>query len=121
MNCKGSTRGRSIATQLVLSAVLIACSLPVSDGVFAQPSPPVERYEGNTRLFVLSDIGNEPDDQMSLVRLLLYSNEVDIEGLAAVTSTWLRNTVNPQTINMIVAAFGDVRASLLLHADGWPE
>ena len=29
----------------------------------------------------MSDIGNEPDDQMSFVRLLLYSNEFEIEGI----------------------------------------
>jgi CHAT domain-containing protein len=29
---------------------------------------------------IISDIGNEPDDQMSFVRLLLYSNELDLRG-----------------------------------------
>ena len=48
------------------------------------------------RLFVLTDIGNEPDDQMSLVRLLLYSNEIDIEGIGATTSVWQRDKVQPQ-------------------------
>ncbi len=42
---------------------------------------------GNPRAVILSDIGNEPDDQMSLTRLLVYSNEIDIEALVATTST----------------------------------
>lgn len=40
------------------------------------------------RLFLLSDIANEPDDAQWLVRLLLYSNELQIEGLVATTSFW---------------------------------
>ena len=35
------------------------------------------------RIFVLTDIENEPDDAMSLVRFLTYANHMDIEGLAA--------------------------------------
>lgn len=41
------------------------------------------------RLFVLTDITNEPDDQESLVRLLVYANEYDLEGIIATTSTHL--------------------------------
>jgi hypothetical protein len=29
----------------------------------------------------MTDIGNEPDDQMSMVRFLVYSNQFDVEGL----------------------------------------
>lgn len=43
------------------------------------------------RLFVLTDITNEPDDQESLVRLLVYANEYDLEGIVATTSTHLRS------------------------------
>jgi Protein of unknown function (DUF1593) len=72
------------------------------------------------RVIVLSDIGNEPDDQMSLVRLLLYSNEIDIEGLVATTSTWQRNKISPEIMKSVIAAYGKVRGNLLLHAPGWP-
>lgn len=76
---------------------------------------------GRARVFVLSDMGNEPDDQMSFVRLLLYSNELDLEGLVATTSTWQKDKVQPETMRAIVRAYGEVRANLLKHADGWPE
>lgn len=33
------------------------------------------------RLFVLTNISNEPDDEESMVRLLVYANEFDLEGL----------------------------------------
>jgi hypothetical protein len=91
--------------------------------VSAQPSrtpPLVDNFKGHPRLVVLSDIGNEPDDQMSLVRLLLYSNEIDIEALVATTSTWQRNATHAETMRKLVAAYGQVRDNLLLHAKGWP-
>ena len=37
------------------------------------------------RIIVTTDITNEPDDQESLVRLLAYANDFDIEGLIGST------------------------------------
>lgn len=81
----------------------------------------VDDFTGKPRLLVLTDIGNEPDDQMSLVRLLLYSNELDLEGLIATTSTWQRERVQPEMIRKVVGAYGEARANLLKHAPGWPQ
>jgi hypothetical protein len=69
---------------------------------------------------IISDIGNEPDDQMSFVRLLLYSNEIDLEAMIATTSTWQKTATHPETMHALVAAYGQVRQNLLLHAKGWP-
>lgn len=90
--------------------------------VTAQPIPPahVDNFTGRPRVIVMSDIGNEPDDQMSLVRLLLYSNQLEIEGLIASTSTWQKNIVHPETMRSLIEAYGRVRANLLLHAPAWP-
>jgi hypothetical protein len=76
---------------------------------------------GHERVVVISDIGNEPDDQMSLVRLLLYSNELDIEGLIAGTSTWQKNVTHPETMRALIQAYGAVQPNLLQHAKGWPS
>src|SRR5262245_38849985 len=73
------------------------------------------------RVIVLTDIGNEPDDSESMVRFLLYSNELDVEGLVATTSTWLRTSVNPQMIEERVRAYGQVLRNLKAHARGYPE
>ena len=35
------------------------------------------------RVLVLTDIDNEPDDAMSMVRFLVYANHWDTEGLGA--------------------------------------
>ena len=37
------------------------------------------------RLAVLTDIGGDPDDQQSMIRLMVYANEFDIELLLAVS------------------------------------
>lgn len=91
----------------------------------AAPPPPgpgsVDDFAGKPRLLVLTDIGNEPDDEMSFVRLLLYSNELEIEGLVATTSTWQRQKVRPELLQNLIAAYAEVRPNLLLHARDWPE
>ena len=98
---------------LILTAIVLwrLCGA----GAAAQSLQPdyIDDFAGNPRVVVLSDIGNEPDDQMSFVRLLLYSNELDLEALIAATSTWQKNKVQPETMHEIVAAYGKVRANLL--------
>ncbi|MBI1313927.1 DUF1593 domain-containing protein [bacterium] len=84
--------------------------------VFAAESP---------RLLVLTDIGGDPDDQQSMIRLMVYSNEFEIEGLIASASGTrgeLKDAVTrPDLIREIVNAYGRVRPGLARHADGWPE
>ncbi len=72
------------------------------------------------RVFVLTDIENEPDDAMSMVRFLTYANHFDIEGLAATTSVHQRRRVAPQRIRRIVEAYGKVRDNLEKHERGYP-
>jgi hypothetical protein len=86
---------------------------------FDSPSG-VDDFTGPTRLFVLTDIGNEPDDQMSFVRLLLYSNELEIEGLVATTSTWQKEYAQPEILGSVLDAYAEVQANLARHAQGYP-
>lgn len=72
------------------------------------------------RVFVLTDITNEPDDQQSLVRFLVYSNEYDIEGIVATTSTHLRSQVRQDKIEDLIQNYGKVKANLDKHASGFP-
>jgi hypothetical protein len=77
--------------------------------------------EVKPRVFVLTDISNEPDDEESLVRFLVYSNEYDVEGLVATTSTWLRNQTREDLIRRQIEAYGQVRSNLIRHAPGFPS
>jgi len=76
------------------------------------------------RLLVLTDIGGDPDDQQAMIRLMVYSNEFEIEGLiasAAGTPGELKAAITkPELIREIVTAYGKVRPNLARHADDWP-
>jgi len=74
----------------------------------------------NKRILVLTDIENEPDDTMSMVRLMLYSNQIDIEGLVATTSMFMTDRVAPESIHKVVQAYSEARPNLLLHEKGFP-
>lgn len=77
------------------------------------------------RLLVLTDIGGDPDDQQSMIRLMVYSNEFRIEGLIASASGTPgelgKAITRPDLIREIVQAYGEVRPALQNHADNWPE
>lgn len=88
----------------LLSLLLITISLFASDKI---------------RLFVLTDIGGDPDDQMSMVRLMVYTNHFDIEGLTATVQN--NNDVEPEYIHKIVSAYGEVRDNLEKHESGFPS
>jgi hypothetical protein len=80
----------------------------------------IDPYVAKARLVVLTDIANEPDDQMSMVRLLVYSNQLDIEGFVATTSTWMKKAVRPDVIRLLIDAYEGVRPKLLEHQPGFP-
>jgi len=75
---------------------------------------------GKPRVLVLTDIENEPDDAMSMVRFLTYCNHWEVEGLIATTSIHQQNRTAPQRIRRIIEAYGKVRDNLLLHEPGFP-
>ncbi|MEZ4852469.1 MAG: DUF1593 domain-containing protein [Bacteroidia bacterium] len=72
------------------------------------------------RLIVLTDIEADPDDAQTLVRLLLYANQIEIEGLIATTSVHQKSRIAPESIQKIVHAYGKVQPNLLTHESGFP-
>lgn len=76
--------------------------------------------EPRPRVLVLTDIENEPDDAMSLVRFLTYCNQWDVEGLVATTSIHQQDETAAWRIREIVNVYGKVRDNLLLHEPGYP-
>lgn len=71
------------------------------------------------RLIVLSDIEAEVDDTESFIRLLLYSNEIDLKGLIATTSVWKKTSVAPDAIKKLIEAYRKVQPNLLKHEAGF--
>ncbi|MGE5810326.1 MAG: nucleoside hydrolase-like domain-containing protein [Ignavibacteria bacterium] len=85
-----------------------------SQSLFAQANQ-------NHRVIILTDIGADPDDSQSMVRLLLYSNKIDIKGLIATTSVWQKTIIRPELINNIIQAYSKVQSSLNKNEAGFPD
>jgi len=79
-----------------------------------------DQADNKRRLVVLTDIEADPDDSQTLVRLLLYSNQIDLEGLIATTSVHQKARVAPETIKKIIGAYEKVQSNLLKHESGYP-
>ena len=94
---------------------------PVADAMtFAPLATRIDPYVVKPRVIVLTDIANEPDDQMSFVRLLVSSNQFDIAALVATTSRHLRNNPRPDVLRAVIEAYGKVYANLAKHEPGFP-
>jgi hypothetical protein len=74
-----------------------------------------------SRAIILTDVENEPDDSESLVRLLLYSNMINIKGIVATSSVHMKKEVHPESIHKIIAAYEKVQPNLMKHETGFPK
>jgi hypothetical protein len=113
------TRGTS------LTAVILGVGLATAGSAAFGPDVALaaesRRADGPHRLLVLSDIENEPDDTQSFVRLLLYSNVIDIEGLVATTSVHKRTSPATESIRALVRAYSEVHGNLVMHDPEYPR
>lgn len=72
------------------------------------------------RVIITTDLGADPDDQQSLVRLMVSSNEFDLEGLIVSTSLWKTSQSSTGMLDKIINAYGQVVSNLQKHASGYP-
>jgi hypothetical protein len=125
---------RMMAAALACAALALPIARTITLAQAQGPVPPradaatfdvlgtrIDPYAAKPRLIVLTDIANEPDDQMSLVRLLVYANQFDLEGLVATTSRHLRRGPRPDVIRTVLDAYAKVQPNLLKHEPGFPE
>ncbi|MBD3344138.1 MAG: DUF1593 domain-containing protein [Chitinivibrionales bacterium] len=84
------------------------------------------------RILVETDLGGDADDQASLVRFLLYTNEIDLEGIilsrsnSQFQSDGAADNPSGATMTMEMAhdyigAYGDVLANLRVHDPSYPS
>jgi hypothetical protein len=119
---------RRLIAGMVLALSAAALAAVSSTRVAAEQQPAdvdrmaqrVDQYVPKPRVIVMTDIANEPDDQMSMVRFLVYSNQYDVEGLIATTSTWMRSKVRPDVIDSLIDAYEQVQPNLEKHQAGFP-
>jgi hypothetical protein len=119
--------GSMLSIRTAVWSAIAVLALLGSDGLRAQQpaavnvlAARVDPYVERQRVVVMTDIANEPDDQMSMVRFLVYANQFDVEGLIATTSTWMKNRVRPDVIRTLVDAYDQVRPGLSRHQAGFP-
>ncbi|KAK7226770.1 hypothetical protein V2G26_014773 [Clonostachys chloroleuca] len=82
----------------------------------SSPNVRVQEFPKKPRVFVLSDVSNEPDDAESLVRYLTYANQFITEGLVPTTSVWLRDRTCPEEMHRIVDGYAAAVDNLNAHA-----
>lgn len=111
---------RNPAQRRRLMALTLLCVVSLLFGSASDAANPRPVLRPLSRVIVLTDIEADPDDTQSLVRLLLYSNEIDIEGLVATTSTHKRSSVAPASIRAVIDAYAKVHSNLLLHDARYP-
>jgi len=104
--------------QQVLVALFCLLSLTAGTAKSSTASAPAAAVK--SRLIVLTDIEADPDDTQSLVRLLLYANDIDLEGLVATTSVHQRARVAPESIRRVIGEYARVRDNLALHDPAYP-
>lgn len=101
---------------MIRAAFLLLIGLLVSQELLRAAERP--------RLAVMTDIGGDPDDQQSLIRLMVYANEIELEAIvatAAGTPGELKQAITrPELILEIVGAYEKVLPNLQRHAGGWP-
>jgi len=105
-------------------ALVVVATVGLATTRTAAAAPAAER----ARLIVLADMGNEPDEEQQMLHLLMCANEMEIEGLLAVTGKYLRpedpnpyrQKLHPELFTRLIDGHEKVYPNLQLHAPGWP-
>ena len=79
------------------------------------------RYKRRPRVFATTDISNEPDDQMSLVRFLTYTNEWNVQGISGATSQHLQDKIDNATIHKVIDQYAKVVDNLNTHVPSYAQ
>lgn len=112
---------------LLRTGLLFVLNLAVLVGdaqrTFAEPP----LATGRLRVVIETDAGGDPDDEQSLVRFLLYSNEWDVEGIICNRATARDGeNLNPVRtglgiVQRQVQAYGECYPNLVKHDPRYPK
>jgi hypothetical protein len=101
-------------SRLLLTTALLAVAITGT-------AAPHDATGSRPRVVVLTDIENEPDDTQSLIRLLLYANDIDLRGLVATTSVHMKDGVHPASIRRLIGRYAQVLPMLRRHDPQYPD
>lgn len=97
----------------IFSSILIL--LVLGSQIFAQGT------QLKPRIINMTDLGADPDDEQSMVRFLVQSNEYDVEGLIVTTGCWKKSQSNINMLNSLLNAYGQVVSNLQVHDPDFPS
>jgi hypothetical protein len=98
---------------VIMIAILTSCSASNKDKISAEDSKP--------RVIVTSD--GEIDDECSMVRFLLYTNEWDVEGIITSSSQYHahgHNWAGDDWIDPYLEAYTEIYPNLIKHSKDYP-
>lgn len=76
-----------------------------------------------TKVINMTDLIADPDDEQSLVRMFVTSNQIDLKGIIVCTSCWRQkqDQAGMDRLTPIIDAYGESLPNLQVHADGYPS
>ncbi len=110
----------SIAAKLI-AGILLFFSVNLSTHAKSQLAELTAGSDYKSRVIILADMGNEPDEEQQMIHMLVSSNEFELEGLIAVTGKFLTHFVYPGLFHDLIDRYGMVLPNLKKHADGWHD
>src|SRR4051812_34918252 len=112
-----AVRERSVVLPQIANNMKMYLLLAAASFVLAANSP--SRAEtpalDRPRLLVLTDFFKHPDDKQSLIRLLTYANEFELEGLIATSLAFGTGEVRPDLIKGVIDDYAKVFPNLREH------
>ena len=76
------------------------------------------------RLLITTDIGGDPDDQQAVIRLMLYTNDFDVEGLISSGTHTPEHpkddALRPELIEEIIHGYEQVYPNLFKNDQRYP-
>lgn len=107
---------RSCTIRLLIQSIWISSSFLAVLDAAETPDGATEK----PRIIVTTDLGADPDDEQSMVRLLVSANEFDIEGLIVSTGCWKKEQHDTAMLDKLVDGYGACLKNLKVHAEGYP-
>lgn len=76
--------------------------------------------KNNNRVIITTDIGGtDPDDQQSMIHLLLCANDIDIEGIVC-QMAFVKSPIGVNVVNDILDSYSQIESNLRIHDSGYP-
>jgi hypothetical protein len=111
----------------LITAITTFWGILAISGFWTEPFQESRSGPDKPRVLILTDITSlqagigEPDDGQSMTRLMLYTNELQLEGLIASSNLGHGQKVQPTLIHEVIDTYGKVQKNLLLHDPAYPS